>query len=849
LKRVAALIILTLTWLFTAAQVQETKPSSFKLFFEKAYLHTDRELYAPGEDLWFKAYLVDARTNKLTNSSNTLYAELIDPEAKIVQRKVIRLDGGLGNGDFHLGDSLASGTWKLRAYTSWMRNFGDNFFFEKEITLTGREATGTTSATKSPDARDISRPADARVNLSASASPVPSLRFFPEGGSLIDGVPGIVALKAEDPNGKGIPASGTIFSSSGEPLTAFTCDSTGTGSVFLDIASGESYTARAAFAAGSPRDFPLPRPLLTGFSLFVKQTDSIARMIISTNPQTLSAHRGDTMTVVARNKGKVVFFGQFVLSALQQSFSVPLTGLPNGITALTIYDSQHKPHCERLIYIPETNPASLSVAADKAAYAPGEKVTLRIRAADAGGKPLSAALSLSAVDASVIPVSGQHIGAYLDLVSELKGPVADAGRYFDPDNPLRNQQLDLLLLTRGWRDFVWKRLADSALRISYPLEQGITVSGTVVQGRKKEPAKDATVTLLASQARGSRIFSAKTDSAGRYYFDDVRLFGEQLNLRISSKDAKGGNDVILSMDSLYALPPGIRPVRIEAAQQEQEKGDTIVQARLAERSRAARKPSLSDTLRLKEVTITGQKSIRLVGEFVMTLGYPDEVYRIRPEDYSYSDLYHYLQTVSKARVGDFVFNTTPGPPAENGAWRLLRNGESWKDSTIVIKKLLYYPVHDFPRIFVNGRQMPYDGSDKDLEMMCTYQETYFSLPMNKVKSVTIRRTVDQQAKDVYLVYLTLVEGAMDPPMTHLLSAAVNGYSDARVFYSPVRTQVSSKPDLRTTIHWEPNITTNEKGEATLTFYNADPKTRIRIVAEGVTAGGQPVSATVNYEVK
>ena len=185
---------------------------------------------------------------------------------------------------------------------------------------------------------------------------------------------------------------------------------------------------------------------------------------------------------------------------------------------------------------------------------------------------------------------------------------------------------------------------------------------------------------------------------------------------------------------------------------------------------------------------------------------------------------------------------------ENGAWKLVPPGEP-NPTFITVKKLLYYPAHDFPRIFVNGRQMPYDGSDKDLEMMCTYQETYFSLPVNKAKSVIIRRTVDQQGKDVYLVYLTLAEGAMDPPVTHLLNAAVNGYSEARVFYSPIHPPAAGKPDLRTTIHWEPDITTNEKGEATLTFYNADPKTRVRIVAEGITAGGQPVSATAGYEVK
>lgn len=111
----------------------QAQTAANNLLFEKVYIHTDREHYAAGEDIWFKAYLVNAQLNTLINSSNNLYVELISTEAKIAERKVIRLDQGLGHGDFHLGDSIQGGTYSLRAYTNWMRNFGEKFIFEKEI--------------------------------------------------------------------------------------------------------------------------------------------------------------------------------------------------------------------------------------------------------------------------------------------------------------------------------------------------------------------------------------------------------------------------------------------------------------------------------------------------------------------------------------------------------------------------------------------------------------------------------------------------------------------------------------------------------------------------------------------
>ncbi|MDR0726382.1 MAG: hypothetical protein LBF59_10315, partial [Prevotellaceae bacterium] len=79
--------------------------------FEKVYLHLDRHYYISGDDIWFKAYLIDAQTNKLSpKSSRTLYAELISPESKILQRRVLFVDTeGCAIGDFRIKKTAVSG--------------------------------------------------------------------------------------------------------------------------------------------------------------------------------------------------------------------------------------------------------------------------------------------------------------------------------------------------------------------------------------------------------------------------------------------------------------------------------------------------------------------------------------------------------------------------------------------------------------------------------------------------------------------------------------------------------------------------------------------------------------------
>lgn len=100
---------------------------------EKVYLHTDKPYYAIGDDIWFKAYVIDAQTLTSTPLSNILYVDLIDGRDSIKKTLRIPLVLGFGWGNFELKDSLKEGNYRLRAYTTWMRNFGEEFYFDKII--------------------------------------------------------------------------------------------------------------------------------------------------------------------------------------------------------------------------------------------------------------------------------------------------------------------------------------------------------------------------------------------------------------------------------------------------------------------------------------------------------------------------------------------------------------------------------------------------------------------------------------------------------------------------------------------------------------------------------------------
>ncbi|WP_069658721.1 TonB-dependent receptor plug domain-containing protein [Arcticibacter eurypsychrophilus] len=100
---------------------------------EKVHIHTDKPYYVAGDTIWFKAYIVNARQNRLSALSQILYVDLINEKDSLEKALRLPVVSGLALGEFTLLDSLPEGNYRLRAYTNWMRNFGEEYYFDKII--------------------------------------------------------------------------------------------------------------------------------------------------------------------------------------------------------------------------------------------------------------------------------------------------------------------------------------------------------------------------------------------------------------------------------------------------------------------------------------------------------------------------------------------------------------------------------------------------------------------------------------------------------------------------------------------------------------------------------------------
>lgn len=127
---------------------------------EQIFIHFNTALLFSGEYLYYKVYNIDSRTGLMSTLSKLGYVELIGENGNRVFRHKIRLEDGLGQGDYFIPTSLPSGNYKLVGYTRWMKNGEQHNFFQNDIAIInpyrGDQSAftpGTTSVTQIDSSR------------------------------------------------------------------------------------------------------------------------------------------------------------------------------------------------------------------------------------------------------------------------------------------------------------------------------------------------------------------------------------------------------------------------------------------------------------------------------------------------------------------------------------------------------------------------------------------------------------------------------------------------------------------------------------------------------------------------
>lgn len=805
-KNCRILVFLCVILMSVFLQAQEQKNIQD---IEKIYLHTDRTTYFMGEDLWYKAYDVRASNNQLFDNSNILYVELISADSKIIARNKTNLEMGLGHGDFQLQDSLGvkPGTYQLRAYTNWNRNFGEDFVFKKDIEII--DVFESHDKLKTLQKSTLETKA---VKKEATIQNTLRVDFFPEGGSFLENVASVVGFKAVDSNGKPIEIKGEIYDSDNEFVIAFESVHDGMGKFQMLPMEGKTYYVKIKSLFGEELDIKLPKILKQGYLLNFKAVKGRNIVSINTNQATLAQNPNPSLTLVCKAKGIQYLETTQTLTETTLSFELPKDKTPEGISQITLFDNNNKPQSERLIYIEKEHDLEVELETDKETYEPNEKAIINVSSKSKAGIAKSASFSLSVTDTNGVEDKDfdTNICSYYLMESDIRGKVYHPGYYFDTTNPKRLEHLDNLLLIQGWRDFVWKITPKANETINYKAEKGITISGRVKQVFANNPLVNNNLTLALMSKKNRNIFNTVTDSIGRFQFENL-LFSGKTNMYLNTRDGKGKfrGEIVLDSIEESPIPVVLKKESIDVIPTK----NLVTENVLKKFTAFGVKPENV----LKEVTVTGttKKKDNIVQNYG-NYGFADITYEADEDTHMFSTIFELMEQ----KFPSFFRGSDP---------LYIIDG---------------YVVPEDQKFMVEA-VLPMDVVK--IEAVGKVQATLFFGGDDSTPGKAHGRN------GIIAIYTKPNKGNRIKEVVQSIKKEVEGFYTARVFYSPDPEKPNPELDkiaaVRNTIYWNPYVHPDKTGNVTVNYYNTKVETKIKVALEGITGSGIPVVKTMYYTIK
>lgn len=806
---------------------ESTGMNSGKIQQEMIYLHLDNTAYSRNDRIFFAGYLVTSGKLKPSDMSRTVYVELLNPSGKIIDHCVLKTVDGRFHGSLLVNEQpFYSGYYEIRAYTRYMLSFGPEAAFSRVIPV-----FNTSAEEGNRNKRDMLEYGSKNFTYNRpkpmNAKAV-NLKFYPEGGRLVAGLPATVAFEVTDARRCPLEAVGKVIDcSDGSELATFKSGHMGRGA-FRFTPLNRTYRAEVIIA-GKRYSYDLPEPVENGISLSVDNLQSADSVKITVRRTPLSSIKAVGATLACRNE----LCGRAILDLSETDtavFNVARDKMPTGIIQLTLFDAKGSPVADRLFFNNRNDFVKFDYAFDKPHYGPMEPVEMQVR------MTTPAPFSISVVDADNIVPYGSNIMSDLLLSSEIKGYVHNPAWYFqDSSDTIRRRALDCLLMVQGWRRYSWSRLAGMELfSVDSIPEKGIEVHGLILDRFRNKPQKgvnvSAMITRMATDSTEEKTMfldTYTTDKNGRFAFRSY-VKGNYIMTLSTSKDGK------------------MKPYRIILNSSE---GPGV-------RSYDAAEMQIHDSDSCCMIIFDGTMP-------------DDSTVEANAETAAHGDVGHMLQEIEVTAqtapwdLGQVVDNAVVSYDIESAHGALLDDGKRFV-STLMDMLPLIDPYFNYGRsfqykgkavIFVLDRGLGNNASAMD------DNSDFFDpalLPVEKIKNVYVNtrdEVIYEQICQRYpyaslgernairrrtgcVVYVELFPEMRVKMRPGMRRSTLEGYSDPVEFYSPDYSDIAPfDTDFRRTLYWNPEVVPDSTGKATLRFFNNSTAGRFGVTTATVTADG------------
>jgi hypothetical protein len=781
-------IVICFSPLFSSAQMIDSMMKVYAAGFpqEKLYLQFDKKAYNPGERIWYKAYLFTGFDP--SPYSKNFYAELYDPNGNLILRNTAPIVESTATGSFDLPVSFNGTRIHIKAYTTWMLNFDTTFVYTKDLRIIGSSQDSAIHSDPSPT----------------------TLHFFAEGGDMIGGIENNIAFKAEDGYGQPKKVSGVLYDQSGKVLFNFNSIHNGMGKFLLAPEKQDAFYALWKDEKGVEHRTDLPPVSSSGIVLRVlnanqKLVFSVARSLETTTHQ--------QVVVIAHMNQQMIYKAIVNLKDVTMSGgNIPTKDLPTGILQITVFDINQMPLAERVCFINNHD------------YSFDGKITLSAKSLQKRGRnvidielmdTLKSNLSIAVTDAEVDGnrTWDDNIISRLLLTGDLHGYVKDPFYYFQNNTDSLVQQLDLVMLTHGWRRFKWEDLSKGKTpAIKYPIENYLSLNAEVLGVVNSRIAKEESLNVIFQDKDSATnmltvpyVNNGKFRLSGLIFYDTAKAYYQFNTNRNLSNEA-----AVIFKNGLYTSSKKLRPFNMTLPIWWPDDSSLIRknQQVYVEISRLHNQDKKVQNLAAVTITRRGKSDKEKLDEEyssgLFSGGNATIFDLLNSTSYGSMDIFSYLQ----GRVAGLQI-TTVGP-TPSIMWRGSR-----------------------PGLYLNEMQVDANAL-KNINVS--------ELAMVKVFSPGSATGMSNSGGGVIAVYTKKGRDKKpDPSIKGLDVARIAGYNAQREFYSPdyLINPEPENDDIRTTLYWNPSILGSKKERIfSIPFYNSDVTHHFRIILEGADENGK-----------
>ena len=662
------------------------------------------------------------------------------------------------------------------------------------------------------------------------------MHFYPESGILIDGMPCRVAWEAVNQQLERLNIT-ALLEEDGVVVDTLRAIHAGRGLFTFTPHRDKKY--RVIYSTGD-KDFTfrLPNIEREGGRIIVEQDDEAVYFDVA---QRFTIPHQLHLSIFCRGKQISTYT---IDKTPRWATAMYLDDLPEGVNQVVLHDTLGTVFADRLFFVNklyESKGKIMVAGMANRPYQPLEKIHLNLLATDAKGKPLAnQIMSVSVRDAAQLDPSFAtgNIMTNLLLESEIKGFVETPDYYFEANDQRHRQALDLLLMVQGWRRYDWHDITHpEEANLRYLPEQKMILYGEAKALRKQLFKKGerklqiaCSILNMNDDLKKGDYYKFKgvveADSNGRFSFAYDPFYGNViLALRAKFVDKIEKNkkkydmlthDPQIFLRKQYYYPLGLK----QYSWYETNSPDSVKDKKVTWEDITA---DIYASEWIPQVTIKAPRrahALRNRNKPVFTIPVIDFVNDMWDLGYYNTfDLLDYRETSLGAITGLFhSFSTlqyTTSINNEELAWvEVDGHGEEGvvkinNDFLPILRNLSI--VTDAPR-----RPTAYEHYHQD------------------------RR---EDGTRTYGIDRIIMVSTYPNDSTHIIRGReynFQGFTRPVEYYNPDYSHASLPEihDYRRTLYWNPNVTTDRYGQASIEFYNNSVCTLLDVSAEGISKYGQ-----------